>query len=181
MQYTDNITSLKGIGEKTAGLFHKLNITTLYDLITFFPRDYAQFGERIPVSQAAGQEPVTLKLTLTGDYKYRKFASLGVGTITAADESGQLVITYYNAPYLKNTLKRGMSYYAHGKVRTEKNRIQMDQPKLYTEEQYQALMRFMQPKYALTKGLSAHMVSKAVSMALDGLSFAEYLHGISAV
>ena len=175
MQYTDNITSLKGIGEKTAGLFHKLNITTLYDLITFFPRDYEQFGERIPVSQAAGQEPVTLKLTLTGDYKYRKFASLGVGTITAADESGQLVITYYNAPYLKNTLKRGMSYYAHGKVRTEKNRIQMDQPKLYTEEQYQTLMRFMQPKYALTKGLSAHMVSKAVSMALAGLSFAEYL------
>lgn len=175
MQYTDNITSLKGIGEKTAGLFHKLNITTLYDLITFFPRDYEQFGERILVSQAAGQEPVTLKLTLTGDYKYRKFASLGVGTITAADESGQLVITYYNAPYLKNTLKRGMSYYAHGKVRTEKSRIQMDQPKLYTEEQYQALMRFMQPKYALTKGLSAHMVSKAVSMALDGLSFAEYL------
>lgn len=57
MQYTDNITSLKGIGEKTAGLFHKLNITTLYDLITFFPRDYEQFGERIPVSAAASAPP----------------------------------------------------------------------------------------------------------------------------
>ena len=175
MECTDSITSLKGIGDKTARLFHKLNITTLYDLITFFPRDYEQFREWIPVSQASGQDMVTLKLTLTGDYKYRKFSSLGVGTITAADESGQLVITYYNAPYLKNSLKRGASYYAHGRIRTEKGRLQMDQPKLYTEEQYLALMQTMQPKYALTKGLSAHMVSKAVSMALDGLALTEYL------
>lgn len=175
MQCTDSITSLKGIGDKTARLFHKLNIMTLYDLITFFPRDYEQFGESILISQVTGQDPVTLKLTLTGDYKYRKFAALGVGTIIAADKSGQLVLTYYNAPYLKNTLKRGTSYYVRGRIHMEKNQMRMDQPKLYTEEQYQILMKSMQPRYALTKGLSSHMITKTVSRALDGLSFAEYL------
>lgn len=126
MQCTDSITSLKGIGDKTARLFHKLNIMTLYDLITFFPRDYEQFGESILISQVTGQDPVTLKLTLTGDYKYRKFAALGVGTIIAADKSGQLVLTYYNAPYLKNTLKRGTSYYVRGRIHMEKNQMRMD-------------------------------------------------------
>ena len=40
MQLSDPITAISGIGEKTAAYYHKLNINTIHDLITHYPRDY---------------------------------------------------------------------------------------------------------------------------------------------
>ena len=34
---------LKGIGEKTEKLFHKMNIDTVADLLLYFPREYAVY------------------------------------------------------------------------------------------------------------------------------------------
>ena len=45
MRLTDEITSIKGIGDKTAGLFHKLNIYHVKDLLLHFPRDYDELKE----------------------------------------------------------------------------------------------------------------------------------------
>ena len=43
MQLNDPITALKGIGEKTASLYHKLNIYSVDDLIKHYPRDYEEW------------------------------------------------------------------------------------------------------------------------------------------
>ena len=40
MNYTDRITSIKGIGDKTAKLFEKISVYTVRDLLDHFPRDY---------------------------------------------------------------------------------------------------------------------------------------------
>ncbi|MCD8379482.1 MAG: hypothetical protein LUC95_03960, partial [Lachnospiraceae bacterium] len=40
MQLTDSVKALKGVGDKTAKLFQKLNIFTLRDLLHNFPREY---------------------------------------------------------------------------------------------------------------------------------------------
>ena len=45
MELTANIEELKGIGEKTALLYHKLGIFTLLDLIQYYPRNYETFEE----------------------------------------------------------------------------------------------------------------------------------------
>ena len=39
MDLTKSIMELKGIGEKNAALFHKLNIETIEDLLYHFPAD----------------------------------------------------------------------------------------------------------------------------------------------
>jgi len=44
------ITTLKGIGEKTAALFGKLNITTVDDLLWFYPRAYEAYDAPVYVS-----------------------------------------------------------------------------------------------------------------------------------
>ena len=40
MNPTDDILSIKGVGEKTARLFRKIGIDTVEDLIHDYPRDY---------------------------------------------------------------------------------------------------------------------------------------------
>ena len=44
MRLNSSIKEVKGIGDKTAGLFLKINIETIRDLISYFPRTY------VPVS-----------------------------------------------------------------------------------------------------------------------------------
>ena len=51
MNLQNNILELKGIGEKSANLFHKLNIETLRDLIFYYPRDYETFAPSIKVEE----------------------------------------------------------------------------------------------------------------------------------
>ena len=40
MQISDRVDSVKGIGEKTRSLFEKLNVFTVGQLLTYYPRDY---------------------------------------------------------------------------------------------------------------------------------------------
>ncbi len=43
------ITVLKGIGEKTAGLFAKLGVETVEELLHDYPRAYDAYEERFPL------------------------------------------------------------------------------------------------------------------------------------
>ena len=45
------VTSLKGIGEKTAGLFARLGIYTVEDLLHDYPRAYDAYEEPVPVGK----------------------------------------------------------------------------------------------------------------------------------
>ena len=45
MDTRENITSLKGVGEKTAKLFAKLNIQNIEELLHNYPRDYETFSQ----------------------------------------------------------------------------------------------------------------------------------------
>ena len=52
MNQSTSIIEIKGIGEKTAALFQKLNIETVGDLLLHYPRTYVQF----PVAKEAAEE-----------------------------------------------------------------------------------------------------------------------------
>ena len=43
------ITSLKGIGEKTAKLFSKLGVETVEELLHDYPRAYDAYEEPVPI------------------------------------------------------------------------------------------------------------------------------------
>ena len=47
MQISDCIDSVKGIGDKTRALFEKLNVNTVGQLLTYYPRDYETFPDRL--------------------------------------------------------------------------------------------------------------------------------------
>lgn len=175
MRYSDDITELKGIGEKTARLFHKLDIYQVRELIHHFPRDYETFASPVKAADAPLNEPVTLCLTFLSDFQWKKVRQLTVGRGTAADDSGRVILTYFNAPYLKNTLKSGNTYLVRGKLKKAQGALHMDQPKLFTFEEYRRIDGTLQPCYGLTAGLSNNAVIKAVKQALGAVEEEEYL------
>ena len=52
------ITVLKGIGEKTAGLFAKLGVETVEELLHDYPRAYDAYEEPVPVGKLRGKGDV---------------------------------------------------------------------------------------------------------------------------
>ena len=53
MQISDRIDSVKGIGEKTRALFEKLNVNTVGQLLTYYPRDWSTILHFISQGRAA--------------------------------------------------------------------------------------------------------------------------------
>lgn len=46
-----NITAVKGIGEKTAKLFQKIGVETVEELLHYYPRAYDEFKEPQPIAE----------------------------------------------------------------------------------------------------------------------------------
>lgn len=175
MKYSDNIITLKGIGDKTAKLFGRLGIVTIYELLNYFPRDYETFASPVKVADAPVNVPVTLELTVLADFQWKKVRQLTIGSGMAGDDTGQVSITYFNAPYLRNVIKKGGVYLMRGKLKANGGVFHMDQPKLYTYEEYSQKMGHLQPCYGLTAGLTNRTVLKAMEQALDAIEEEEYL------
>lgn len=167
MKDSDDIKALRGIGEKTEKLFNRLGISTVRELLYYFPRGYQSYLPPVRLSEARAQEIVTLKLCVLADFKWKKVRNLSVGTGLCSDGQNQIAITWFNAPYMKKRMTRGYTCLFRGKLKIENGKYAMDQPRLYTFAEYEALAGRLWPCYGLTAGLGNNAVIKAVRQALE--------------
>jgi len=170
------LTALKGIGEKTAKLFDKLHIRTTDELLTYYPRDYEYFGEPAVLSQAAVDEVVAVSGQISTSIAARHVSGLNITSFeVACAGGGTLHMTYFNMPYLKNSLKRERRYIFRGYLQQKGSRLVMEQAKIYKPEEYEKMVGHLMPRYATTKGLSSNAITKAVSQALAAQPFLKNL------
>ena len=160
-----DITSLKGIGEKTAKLFARLGITTTEELLYYYPRDYDKFEAPVMISEAPVGERAAIRGMITGNMASKHVRNLNILNFTVQDASGMVQMTYFNMPYLKNTLKKGSFYIFRGLVQKKGGKLVMEQAKVYKPDEYEKLADSLMPVYMLTKGLSNQAVTKAVKQA----------------
>lgn len=166
MNSTTPITDLKGVGEKTAKLFEKLDIRTIGDLIAHYPRDYETFREPVPVAEAKSGEVCAIYASVTGIPNKKQVRNLTILNVVVKDSSGAMQMTFFNMPFLKNVLKPGGFYLFRGLVQSRGAAKIMEQPKIYSYDDYRKQTNVLQPRYGLTKGLTNQAVQKAVKQAL---------------
>jgi len=167
------IIEIKGIGEKSQKLFEKLDIRTVGDLISHYPRDYETFGEPMPIAQAGPGEVCTVYASVAGIPNQKKIRNLIILNVNIKDNSGAMQLTFFNMPFLKNVLKPGGFYVFRGMVQSRGAVKIMEQPKIHSYEDYCKQTNVLQPKYALTKGLTNPAVQKAMKQALTFYEFEE--------
>ena len=61
LKLQDNIERLNGVGPRRAGLYRKLGIETIYDLLTFYPRDYLDLQHPVPVMETVLNQPNVIR------------------------------------------------------------------------------------------------------------------------
>lgn len=157
------LTSLKGIGEKTAELFQKLGCSTVEELLEFFPRDYEVFYPPVTIGEIGYRTFATIRGVFTQSVFQRRIRKMTITTAQFKDEvGGSIRVCYFNAPFMKDAIHPGELTILRGRISRKHGILQIDQPKIYTPEEYAALMGQMQPIYPLTKGLSNAAITKAI-------------------
>ncbi len=165
------IINLKGVGEKTQKLFGKLDIETVGDLLWSFPRNYEIFREPVKISQLVPGETCAVYGAVAGIPNEKRVRKLSILNVNVSDGTGSLQLTFFNMPFLKKVLRQGGFYVFRGTVQSRGSKRLMEQPKIFSLEDYRTQSNFLIPKYSLTKGLTNQTFRKAVRQALENYGF----------
>ena len=168
-----SILELKGIGEKTGKLFQKLNIRTVGELVRYYPRDYETFHKPAAIADAQMGQLCAVTGRVCGIPNIKKVRNLTILNVIIKDDTGSMLLTFFNMPYLKNMLKNDAVYVFRGQVQSKGAAKVMEQPKLYKIDEYDRYLRFIQPRYGLTKGLTNQTLQKAMKQALTFYGYEE--------
>ncbi len=167
-----DITYLKGIGEKKAALYRKLGVTSLEDLITYYPRDYIDYSEPKPINEIENGETCVFKGTVTKKLKpYFSGSSITVYHAAVSDGTDELLLTFFNSQYTFDKLIEKQTYLFYGKVTCDFAKKESASP-IFIPESSQNIIT---PKYPLTKGLSNNTVSINIQAALEKADFEDLL------
>ena len=164
---TKLLRELKGVGEKTEKLFQKIGITTTDDLLHYYPRNYDIYEAPQEIAALKENSVAAIRGTITTGVYVNKIRNLQVISITASDTTGRLPVVWFNAPYLKNTLKKGSCFILRGKISRKKGRLEMEHPEIFTPAAYEEILHSMQPIYGLTAGLTNKLIIKLMHQLLD--------------
>ena len=159
---------IKGVGEAREKLMVKLGISTIRDLIGYFPRAYEDrtrfkkinglaVGETVCISAMAASSPQLSHI--------RK--GLDLVKLRAVDDSGSLEITFFNQSFVKDAITSGETYVFYGRVSGTLLRPEMVNPLFEPEATAGAQTGRIMPVYALTAGLSQKILINAVRGGLD--------------
>jgi len=167
MDRDTSVVEIKGVGEKTQKLFGKLGILTVGDLLAAYPRDYEAFREPVKIDKAAPGEVCAVYAAVCGILNEKKVRNLSILNVNISDGSGNLQLTFFNMPFLKKILKQGGYYIFRGLVQSRGTFRLMEQPKVFSVEEYRKQENQLIPRYVLTKGLTNTTVRKAIRQALS--------------
>lgn len=162
--YDMNIQYVKGVGEKRAQLFAKLDVFTLYDLVHLFPRNYLDFSCPAAIRELKPGSVYCVKATV-GSAVSKALIRQGmtIYKTVVTDGEGVLHITIYNNRYLAERLQVGEEYLFYGKVTSNRGALEMGSP--IVESANPAFP--IRPVYPLTASLSNKTVENAVRNALE--------------
>ncbi|MEL4105717.1 ATP-dependent DNA helicase RecG [Oscillospiraceae bacterium WX1] len=160
------IQFIKGVGEARAKAMARLGITTLYDLITYFPRAYEDRTLFKPIALLVPGETVCVRaLAAVAPRLSHIRKGLDLVKLRAVDDTGSLELTFFNQSFVKDQIKPGETYVFYGKVTGTALRPEMQSP-IFEKETVRQVTGRIVPIYALTRGLSQNMIAGAVRQGL---------------
>jgi ATP-dependent DNA helicase RecG len=169
LAFNDPVTNLKFISQKYAALLAKLNIFTVADLITHFPRYHKDTSAITPIKDIVFAGEYTVQGTLR-DFKNTYLRNrMQLQRAVLDDGSATLKVTWFNQSFLANAFKTDKQVILSGKVKMEKSGPVMMSPSydILKPDQDSIHLGRITPTYALTRGISIKWLRRRVKEALD--------------
>ena len=167
MKFSDDIKYIKGVGEARAAAFRSLGVSTVGELLRFYPRAYEDWGNITPISQCIIGENVCVKATVMFPPKNQRVKGgmlIAKGTVTDGDDV--IAVTFFNNKYIEKMLKSGEEYLFYGKITLGKFAArEMISPMFIKSAQSVEI----KPIYPQNKNITSKVIQSAVQNALSNI------------
>ena len=160
-----DVKYVKGVGPNRIILLNKVNIFTLKDLITYFPRDYEDRSKPHNICECIDGEEALIEAIPTGKISEYRKGKMVISRLIVRDQTGTCYITWYNQGYLKNIFFPEKLYRFFGKVSKKGTRVEMNSP-VYDEIDDSKNTGKIIPIYPLTQELKQNTLRKIIENGL---------------
>ena len=117
MKFSDDIKYIKGVGEARAMAFRSIGVSTVGELLRFYPRAYEDWSKILPISQCLIGENVCIKGTVMFPVKNERVrGGMLIAKATITDGEDVVAATFFNNKYIDKMLKSGEEYLFYGKI-----------------------------------------------------------------
>lgn len=158
----ERLTTIKGIGPGREKQLHKLGITNVTSLLTYFPRTYEDRRTIYRIGDLKSGMIGGVVGTVIAVQEKRPRPRLSILEVVIADGTGPLKIVLFNQGYKKNFYKKGQCIYAYGKAEFQYGSMQMNTPQMENLGDGGEPDRGIVPIYALADGVSQFVVRSTV-------------------
>ena len=158
---------LGGVGPSRVEILKKLQISTLEDIITYFPRDYEDRGKYKKICELQDGETATFKAVLQSNITENRIRKgMTIYKAVASDETGSILLTWFNQTYIKKMLKPLEEYLFYGKVKAGIGRKEVQSSIFEGVDDHKNLGKIV-PIYPLTEGITGNVLRSIIQNGVD--------------
>lgn len=167
LELDKEIQYVKGVGPNRAIYLQKLGIENLEDLVTYYPRIYEDRGNIKPIASLIdGEEALIEAVAVSKVNETRIRNNMRMEKLVVRDETGTLLITWFNQSYLKAKFTVGVKYKFFGKVSVKYGKIEMNSPVIDSENTNKNTGRII-PIYSSIHNLSQTVLRQIIENGLQ--------------
>jgi ATP-dependent DNA helicase RecG len=169
-----DLTSLKGVGVKTANLLKKKKINNIFDLLWKLPKFYTDRSLSSKIKDLKIGENQTITI-IPKKYSFPRVRNLP-NKVLCSDESGEIDCIFFNSyeGYVRKILPLKKEITISGKIGYFRNRYQLTNPKYISEDS--SLIKQKHNTYSLTEGITEKLYNKIIKQIINKLPILDEWH-----
>ena len=161
MDLEKDVKFVKGVGPSKVKLLNKLEIYTLKDLISYYPRTYEDRSKAKYLSDCVDGEEATIEAIAYSRISEIRMPKKTMQKLIIRDETMTGTVTWFNQNYLKNIFYTGKKYRFYGKISKKYNNISIISP-VFDEIGCTKNTGKIIPIYPLTYQLTQNVLRKII-------------------
>ncbi len=162
-----DISTIKGVGTKTANLFKKKNIFTVFDLLWNLPRDFIDRSNLKKINELQVGKIQTITVDVI-KYNFPRIKNLP-NKVLCEDKTGKINCIFFNSyeGYIKKILPINSQVTISGKVTYFNKKYQITNPTHVSSDKNS--IKKIVSKYSLTEGLNEKIYNNIIEKVLKNI------------
>lgn len=162
-----NLQYLKGVGPSRIEILNRLGLFTIKDIIEYFPRTYEDRGTCKKIYELIDGETTTFKAIITSNITENRIRkNMTIYKTIVKDDTGTVILTWFNQPYIKKQLKVNEEYVFYGKIKNTLGRVEVQSPVFEEVDKCKNIGRII-PIYPLTNGITQNIFRNIIENAME--------------
>jgi ATP-dependent DNA helicase RecG len=161
MALVKSLEEVRGVGPRMVEHLQTLGLSTVSDLIDYYPRHYEDYSQVTPI-QNLRPGHVTIEATIkqvSGRYVRR---GMHITEAIASDESGSVRLVWFNQAYRASGLKQNQTYFVSGRYELRRQRFAIMNPSVERASDFPVNTARLLPVYKENKHVSSRQLRTLV-------------------